>query len=465
MNKILIPVFILTSILFAGCAAGTAVPPLASETAVPRQTAAPTQSAPLSVTPTLTATPRPTNTPEPTATSVPIDTLSPSATPQPMIPFRSLGIVVERNNIGFYARQGTVVPLDDFTGGACLQVQISEDGSLVAFARDGSLHIIQTDGRNARTLVTAAAVQALYKDQLDQQPEIASWAWIGGDHTLLVTTRLRLPKDPDQNRSFFLKADADGGNAEQIASLESASLPFLSPDGRWFAVESAAGVHLVDSQSGTMRLVDPFVAPLAAERLSIFLPFWAIDSSAIVYAVTAQWSGDKALPPFDYRRASVASGELSHFLSLEAGPREAVFSPDLEHVAYLVWQKQKGVWDLTVSDALGKEITVALSDINLKVIGWIDQQTFLFTQLEGGRNKYYINKLDSPAGLPAFSPPVIRYGLGISLFTWSSKNILAIQGDGPDFQAILVEQSEELLKGLRTDDALCRFTVFPVRQP
>jgi hypothetical protein len=325
---------------------------------------------------------------EPTLTTTPEITLTPTLLPP------ALKVVYTNNgNAWIWAEGSGYTQLT--TDGGVLDVNISDDGQVVAYTRRGSddyhaeLWAINADGTNPRNLVSQADFDAMPRGEdyyITFRP--LYFDWVPDSHTLAFNTNpvwdgpgffptndLHLVDVDSRVYTPWLEAGM-GGNF------------FYSPDGAQIALVTPESLSLINADGSNRRdlLTFPFIYTYS-EWQYYPEPVWAADSSALRVAIPPQdpmgnpeaftfiWHipADGSLP---YMAAEVVTAPA--FLE---SPR---ISSDLEKLLYLfpageTYENLELHW--TDLNTLG-EITYTSG--NLRISGWTpDSSRFVYASVDG----------------------------------------------------------------------------------
>jgi len=344
----------------------------------------------------------------PPATEAPA-TLPPEASsPEPPAPLRV--VYVSGGNVWLW--EEGLAPRQLTSSGSAARVLISSDGARVAFLRlvDASgfghtqLRAVNADGTGEMTLLSAAALDALYAPaESTVGIDISQLAFIPGTHALLFNT-YRIPEFIGlMKNDDLLRIDADTGTLTTLLAPESGGNFVIAPDGTQVALTTptAAGLVNVDGTNLRAGLVTFPLVITYSEYLYYPTPVWAPDSSAVGIALPSEDplasspSGTTWLIPADGGSATgLGNITAMFFFPFMQFP---ALSPSLDQVAYARETGTPNVRDLFIAAPSGaSEALVTTGEIDWK--GWSpDGAHFLYTV--GGPFALHLGTVGAP-GVP-----------------------------------------------------------------
>ncbi len=132
------------------------------------------------------------------------------------------------------------------------QARLSGDGKLVAFNRQGSVWIVQSDGRGEKALISLEDFAQLPP----KEPGVVfySLGWLPNSHKLLFNTLINDPQGMRPTNDLFI-ADADNGKYEALLPAGEGGQFYASPDGKWIAVVSPTQLRIINPQGGQARVL------------------------------------------------------------------------------------------------------------------------------------------------------------------------------------------------------------------
>jgi hypothetical protein len=349
----------------------------------PENVVEPTLAAPAPEEPVLTSTP----TPEPLPTETPL--------PQPTAVPVQLQIALLNTATDLLLWQETTQTLRTLlpaTDG--LDVRLSDDGTRLAFIKDidfgqVELWVVNTDGTNARQLLSVDALRAL--DPPAAGVTIFQWAWIPGTHTLAFNTveYVQAPGQFLNDDLHFLDADT-GELSTQLTPGTGGNFVF-SPDGQQYALigfDNDAGegsISLLNTDGTNIRtnvLTYPYVLTYS-EYQYYADPVWSPDSTFLRVAIPPQDSlGDPTSHtllweiPLDGSTGFLLGEVLTQPFFMGG----VQFAPDLNHIAYTRLPDPNDYLnaELVIANADGSEEMVYATG-NLFFNAWApDSQQFIF---------------------------------------------------------------------------------------
>lgn len=219
------------------------------------------------------------STPSPTATP----TFSPVKKPPIIPPFlSSLRIAYLSRNQLWLWHEGKSGHLADVEQGTN-QVDMSDDGRLIAYSNGDKLWVIGSDGSGKKILIDASSLEL--NRSPDDETYIASIDWIPGQHILLFNTSIRVAygyQSPDDLHQI----DAETGDYTALLQPEKGGLFVVSPNGKYAAVSSPSEIKIYEILSKRWYLAlryDQVMIP--SETGFLASPEWSQDSKSLVVAI------------------------------------------------------------------------------------------------------------------------------------------------------------------------------------
>ena len=223
-------------------------------------------------------------------------------------------------------------------------VWLSDDGQLIAFTRDQSIWVIDSDGGNERRLTTEEDFQGLDLDQ-EMEPYVtginpSQVAWRPDSHQLYFNTSPQIDGpglllsddlwmvDVDSEALFLLLSPGEGGKF------------YFSPDGRSLAIVTPGRIDLMETDGNNRREAFTHTPVITYSEFEYYAqPVWAADSGSLRVAI----------PPADFLAAAIQPTSIWH-IPVEDQPARLIgevtthsglnrplsLAPDFNRLAYLV---------------------------------------------------------------------------------------------------------------------------------
>lgn len=287
-----------------------------------------------------TSTALPTSTPYPSVTASP----SPSPTPTPTsfpttpLPSPTLSSSLSSLRIAFtYDKQlwlwnkGTMRPLTNLEGYA--RVNFSDDGNLIAFARDGELWIINSDGSNERVLASADDFKSM--EPRDPGVGLSQFDWIPGTHTLMFNTILLADYGLTYTNDLYM-ANADTLQWKMLRQPGEAGRFIFSPDGKRVVMVTPSKISLMKVDGSDYRTVLGYTVPYPSEAAYYAKPVWESDSQSLTVAIPPEdfYYGTKSSTNIWRLPVDGTPPEIISQLPVgDSGDDPRIWSPDKEHYA------------------------------------------------------------------------------------------------------------------------------------
>jgi len=300
---------------------------------------------------------------------------------------------------------------------------ISPDGALVAFTRYSgydfvALEVINSDGTNRRTLLSAAQAAAMPKPDgaIGTVPD--QIGWIPGTHMLSMGVRHFFEGPGLFRDQIFYKMNANTGELLSLLDTGNSTWQFVwSPDGQkvaisnptWIDIYSAHGVKI----AGPV-LTYPFVNT-ASEYAWTARPLWAEDGSSLIARIPPQdpffATGADAnsaiwqISAADWTATQVDSATMLYNMRGDTG-----VSPDLSRLLYLV---QTGpvtdnTYNLILSNLDGSDVSIYASGHFQGPLVWApESERFFYSIGDLPSSQPYIGQAGStPLAVSDFTNPV-----------------------------------------------------------
>ena len=321
---------------------------------------APTMSVPTQ-TPFLTNTPRSTNTalsPTIPATA----TLSPS--------LASVRIVFTYEEKLWLWQGGTAQPLTSVNDGA--SINISDDGEIIAFTRDG-LWVINSDGRNERLLLGDEVFGQI--EPKAPGVELDDFDWVPNTYTLLFNTILTDGRGLSPTDDLYM-VDAETMQWKLLRKPGEGGKFFFSPDGQRVAMTTPTQIRLMNIDGSNYHVVMNYSVPFPSDYAYYAAPNWAADSQSLTVPI----------PPEDFYYTVTTSPTLVWQLPVDGTPPtiiselppgdsgydNRIWSPEKQHFAF--WFE--GAYHLDTDGVVLNPLTeIGASE---RRFAWIDEAHFLY---------------------------------------------------------------------------------------
>ena len=261
--------------------------------------------------------PKATRTPQPTLTSI-------SETSVLRVAF------IKEGNVWLWSEGGEARALT--FAGEVTSLEISDDGEVVAFAREIELWAVNSDGSGERRLIDIEDIAAMV-ERGDPGVRVYRFEWVPGTHVVAFNTRLELEVGLALNDDLHL-VDADTGEQRVLLPRGEGGEFHYSPDGRQIAIVRSGTITLVDADGGNRRDALTYTPPVTYSEFQYYArPVWAADSGSLRVFI----------PPVDPLAQPPQLGSVWHLrtdgwaarLIGSIAANSPAFSPDLSHVAYL----------------------------------------------------------------------------------------------------------------------------------
>ena len=333
---------------------------------------------------------------------------------------------------------------------------ISPDGSLIAFTRASgyvflALEVINADGTNRRTLLSASQAAAITGPEGAIGAEPGQLGWIPGTHTLSMSVRHYF-EGPGLfvNQNFFV-LDADTGVFSTLFDTGNTTWQFVwTPDGSKVAVSNPTGVDIYDASGVKIAgpvVTHPFINT-ASEYAWTANPLWAEDGSSLIVRVppqdpffatgsdanstiwrvsTGDWSAEQILSSqmlYNMQGDTGVSPDLSKLIFLNqtgiptdntfnlivrdlTGSSEDIYatghfqgslawSPDSSHFFYSLGNMPSSQ---PYIGQVGSAPAAVVDFSNPMTVKWVDDNRYLVSTNDGGRKRLLMGTLGEPTGL------------------------------------------------------------------
>lgn len=217
--------------------------------------------------------------------------------------------------------------------------QISHDGTLIAFVRDGGLWVMNHDGEQERLLVSQGEIEAMGTD--GSPAYLHHFVWVAETHHLLFNTAL------DVEMGFVLtddlyRVEVDSLDLVQLLPPGLGGEFTLAPDGRALAVVSPTQIRWLDPQGVELQPAFPFNRVNTYSEFAYYpQPVWSLESDRVALVVPHPEGFVDSGQPADIWIIPVnstpdGSVEAPQFLGqVYAGAPSYWIDPALQHIAYI----------------------------------------------------------------------------------------------------------------------------------
>lgn len=316
-----------------------------------------------------TQTPLPTNTPHPTTTVLSL-TIPATATLSPSLASTRIAFTYEKKL--WLWQNGTAQPLTSVNDGA--SINISGDGEIIAFTRDG-LWVIDSDGRNERLLLGNEAFRQM--EPKDPGVELHDFDWVPNTHMLLFNTILSDVRGLSPTDDLYI-VDAETMQWKLLRRPGEGGKFFVAPDGQRVAMTTPTQIRLMNLDGSNYHVVMEYSVPFPSDYAYYAAPKWAPDSQSLTVPIppedfyyTATTSPTVVWRlPIDGTRPTI----ISKLPAGDSGYDNRIWSPNNQHFA--VWLDETATYHLDTDGTDLNPLTEVGS--SRQQFAWIDETHFLY---------------------------------------------------------------------------------------
>jgi Tol biopolymer transport system component len=212
-------------------------------------------------------------------------------------------------------------------------VNISDDGEIIVFARDGELWGINSDGSNERVLVKSTDFESM--EPKDPGVALNQFDWIPGTHGLLFNTIVLTDYgrratddlyflDADTRQWTLLRQSGEGGKFD------------VSADGQRVVMTTPSQISLMNVDGSDYRVMLTYTVPYPSEVPYYARPVWAADSKSLTVAIPPEDFYYETTSPTDIWRLPIdgnAPEIVSQLPAGDDGDDARIWSPDKRYYA------------------------------------------------------------------------------------------------------------------------------------
>lgn len=336
-----------------------------------------------------TLTPFLTNTPYPTITS-----LSPTASPTATLSasLASVRIAFTYEGKLWLWQNGIASPLTSINDNA--SVNISDDGKIIAFTRDG-LWVINSDGSNERLLLGDEDFRQM--EPKDPGVALHDFDWVPNTHMLLFNTILSDDRGLSPTDDLYI-VDAETLQWKMLRKPAEGGKFFVSPDGQRVAMTTPTQIRLMNMDGSHYHVVMDYSVPFPSDYAYYAVPTWSPDSQFLTVPI----------PPEDFYYTVTTSPTvvwrlpvdgtpptiISQLPAGESGYDTRIWSTNRQHFA--IWLDETASYHLDTDGTVLNPLTEAGSSRHQ--FAWVDETHFI----------YYLNRCDLRVGTIGASSISIR---------------------------------------------------------
>jgi hypothetical protein len=278
------------------------------------------------------------------ATAAPTEPLAATATALPTEQPAEIGletaaaplriVFLKEGNVWLWQLGAEAIALTQ--AGDAAQPQISDDGTLVAFSRNGELWSVAADGSNEQRLVDSDTLA-----QLSPAGDVATlhrFGWLPTTHRLLFNTQ-RAGTGGSRPTDDLHVVDADTLAYQSLLAAGQGGEFYPAPNGQQIALVTPELVSTVNADGSNYQPARVSYEQVLTYSEYLYYPSvsWASDSSAFAVAIPPT---DPFAQPAEQTTIwwVPATGEAAQrMLEISSDPFQRVFafSPDLRYVAYI----------------------------------------------------------------------------------------------------------------------------------
>lgn len=327
----------------------------------------PGESVPTSLAVIVTQTPYFTDMPYPTMTS-----LSPTNSPTPTLSssLASVRIAFTYDGKLWLWQNGTTQPLTSVNDGA--SVNISDDGEMVAFTRDG-LWVINSDGSNEHLLLGDEDFKQM--EPKDPGVELHDFDWVPNTHMFLFNTIVADGRGLSPTDDLYM-TDAETPQWTMLRRPGEGGRFFISPDGQRVAMTTPTQIRLMNIDGTNYHVVMEYSVPFPSDYAYYAAPNWEPDSQSLTIPI----------PPEDFYYTVTTSPTVIWRLPIDgtaptiisqlppgdSGYDKKIWTPDKQHFA--LWFE--GAYHLDTDGTFLNPLTeIGASE---RRFAWIDETHFIY---------------------------------------------------------------------------------------
>jgi hypothetical protein len=253
------------------------------------------------------------------------------------------------------------------------EVNISDDGTVIAFMRNRELWAINSDGSQERLLVNESDIAAM--PPTDPGVKLGPIYWIPCTHQLLFSTQPLYENGIYYNDDLYL-VDADTLLLKNLFPPEKGGRVFFSPNGQQMALVTPTSIALANYDGSSPQIV---------------LTYWKISSYGPTHLYPSPvWSPDSqslyvAIPPSDPLQDSPNPTTLWSLLVDAGGPIKLTefvaawgntsIAPDLSLIAYYTLISEGENISQTLHVIQPNGVEVASFPVN-QILDWSPDATY-----------------------------------------------------------------------------------------
>lgn len=210
--------------------------------------------------------------------------------------------------------------------------RVAPDGSLIAFARDGGIWIMNADGSDERLLVSEGEVEGMGNDETTAR--LHRMAWLPGTRRLLFNTALNVEMGIALSNDLH-SVDVDSLDLAEILPAGAGGEFTVAPDGSAIAVVTPDRIRVVNPLGIAQRPDFPF-APVLTYSEFIYYPAvtWAQDSTALAVVIPHPEAVLQPEQPAALYRLDARGEAAPQIGTLHAAMPTYWIDPTLERVAF-----------------------------------------------------------------------------------------------------------------------------------
>jgi hypothetical protein len=284
--------------------------------------------------PTLPVIPKATSSPLPPTPSY---TTTPPPTPIPPTPtfpssLSSLRIAFTDEKKIWLWQNGTANLLTTVEGYS--NVELSNDGEIVAFKRNGLLWVINADGTSEQLLVDVDDLKTIKSEASEIELLVHQFNWIPGTHILLFNTSFS--GMGISNRDDLHQVDIDTLEWRTLRRAGEGGTFLISPDGKRVAMVTSYEIKLMKiGETNYRSLLKYSQIDTGSEYYYYARPIWSLDSQSLIVDI----------PPREFMNNPSVAPRIIWQLFVDGTPPIQIaqlpaqynyfVSPDFSKIAYI----------------------------------------------------------------------------------------------------------------------------------
>lgn len=211
--------------------------------------------------------------------------------------------------------------------------QISSDGRLIAFVRDGSLWVMNAEGEEERLLVSESEIESM--GNAETSARLHRFAWLPGTHHLLFNTALNIDMGFTLTNDLY-RVEADSLDLVELLPSGTGGEFTIAPNGQAIAVVAPDQIRLIAPDGAELRPAFAYEPVLTYSEFAYYpQAVWSAESNRVAVAIPHAEGFVNTQEPATVWALGIDAGEPEMVGQIQSDAPSFWIDPTLQYIAYM----------------------------------------------------------------------------------------------------------------------------------